>query len=54
MSYYGFFLERYLSVRTRAIRMPIATMNIRASGSFLSEDGRSLSDFGSSAPANPV
>ena len=39
---------------TRTIRMPIAATKIRASGSLLSDDGRSSSDVGSLAPANPV
>ncbi len=39
---------------TRAIRIPTAAMKIRASGSFVSDAGRSSRDVGSSAPANPV
>ena len=39
---------------TRAIRMPTAAMNVRASGSFWRDDGRSSSAVGSSVPANPV
>jgi len=39
---------------TRAIRIPTAATKIRASGSFLRDDGWSSRDVGSVVPANPV
>lgn len=41
-------------MKTRLIRIPMAAMKIRASGSFWREDGRASSDVGSVVPANPV